>query len=132
MSIKIAIFDFDDTLVHEGFEPPIECEDALKVIQFFKKKKYIICIATFNEYGIELCEQTSFCKYVDMIIALNTDDNKDYHFRTILDHYQCNPEDCIVFDDIKENIKHAKELGMKAKLVKWKQGVTINDAKDMI
>lgn len=126
--MKIAIFDLDDTLIHEGFEHPVECPDALKVIQFFYAKEYIICIATLNEYGVELCKQTSFCSFVSQIIALNTNDLKDYHLNTIMDYYKCKPKDCVFFDDISENVQYAKQLGVKAKLVNWRTGVTIKDA----
>lgn len=128
---KIAIFDFDNTLVHEGFEPPIECPEAFDVIKFLHKKNFIICIASFNKYAKELCLQTSFCDYIDLIIGLNTQDKKDYHFKTILEYFECKPTDCIFFDDIKENVVYAKKLGMKAKLVNWKKGVTMSNIRAM-
>ncbi len=130
--MKIAIFDFDDTLVHEGFVPPIECNDAYNVIKLLYNKGYTICIATLNEYAGELCEQTSFYKFIDSIIAVNTDDAKDYHLKTILNYYKCDPRDCILFDDRRENVDHARELGMKAKLVNEKKGVTMKNALVMI
>jgi FMN phosphatase YigB (HAD superfamily) len=125
---KIAIFDFDDTLVHEGFEPPIECDEALEVLQFFYKKKYIICIASLNEYAEELCKQTNLYPYIDTIFSLKTDDFKKSHLKAILEYYECKPKDCIFFDDIKENIIQARKLGIKSKLVNYKKGVTMNNA----
>lgn len=125
---RIAIFDFDDTLVHEGFEPPIECSEALEVLQFFHKNKYIICIASLNEYAEELCRQTRFYEYIDTIFAQDADDFKNSHLNAILEYYGCSPKDCVFFDDIKENIAQARKLGIKSKLVSHKKGVTMNNA----
>lgn len=125
--MKVAIFDFDETLVHGGYEPPIECVESLAVVKYLHKKGFIICLATLNEYAHELCEQTSFNNYVDSIVALDTDDYKYYHFNKILDYYGCEPEDCIFFDDIIENIECARKLGIKAKKVNYKKGVTMNN-----
>ena len=129
---KIAIFDFDDTLIHEGFDPVIECAESYEVLRFLHSKKYIICLATLNEYASELSKQTSFYNYIDSFFEKNTDDFKNSHLNAIMEYYNCNPDDCIFFDDIKENIQQARKLGIKSKLVNYKKGVTMNNVLTMI
>ena len=126
---KVIIFDLDDVLIHEGFEPYLLCDDVIDVLTYLKNKNYKLAIASHNDDTIEILTKTNLLKYFDYIQGFD-DVSKTKHFKNIIDHFKINYNDCYLFDDLQANIDLAERLGIKCKLVNYITGVTMYDIID--
>lgn len=127
MKYTVAIFDLDDTLIHEGFEIPIKCADALDVLKLAKENGCIVCLATLNEDALDLCKQVDLSKYIDFTVAIDIE-SKLTHFIKIMEYCDCVPSEMLVFDDVYKHILEARSIGINGCLVDWKTGVTLHNA----
>lgn len=128
--MSIFIFDLDDVLIHEGFDHPILCNDTIKVLNTIRNKGKL-AIASHNDHGLEILKILGIFELFSYIQAYN-DRSKLQHFINIIKHFDVNYADCVLFDDLIENINLAKELGMKTILVNHTTGITIDDISEFI
>ena len=126
MSIKVIIFDLDDVLIHEGFNPYIVCNDTLKVLNYLKDKKYKLAIASHNNDTKEILEKTFLLDYFDYIQGFDSLDKYE-HLSNIKEYFGVNFDECCLFDDLESNILLAKKLNITGFLVNYIKGITMND-----
>lgn len=128
--MQIFIFDLDDVLIHEGFYPPILCDNAKEVLELCIKKGRLT-IASHNDHAYDILKILNIHYMFDIIQGFN-DKNKLLHFQNIRKYFGVNFNDCILFDDLQENIDLGKQLGMKTKLINHLSGITLKDVSDIL
>jgi HAD superfamily phosphatase (TIGR01681 family) len=129
--IKLIVFDLDDTLIHEGFAlekvgEGIICGETVKVLDYLKSKGYKMAIASHNHRAKYYLEYLKLIQYFDYIYGKDGNDKLE-HFNGILTESNIPYENWFFFDDLQINIDHAQKLGIKGKLVDWKNGITMSD-----
>lgn len=141
--MKVAIFDFDDTLVHEGFSPYILCSEAEDVLRQAIKEGYILCIASFNIDVNRQLMESLFPKDIMDHFSLIYGLNNISKWEMVNDILQCivlnnirvddfnGFEDVVFFDDLQENIDGVDKMlyGVRTKLVDYMTGITMQDWK---
>jgi HAD superfamily phosphatase (TIGR01681 family) len=134
MTIKVAIFDLDDTLIHEGFEEFRDehstlCDDTIQVLDTLRGKGIKIALASHN-YGAEsMLKDLNLFDYFCTIQAYYDDTDKKSHINKILKELNVVPKEVVFFDDLIENIESISGLGIKSIQVSWEHGVKLSDIK---
>lgn len=125
MTIKVIIFDLDDTLIHEGFDNPILCNETMSVLNYLKNKEYLLCVATLNENAVSICEHIGILNYFEYIYKKDTL-SKSQHFYEIINYFNVSPCDIILYDDVYKHIEEANDIGIHGILVNWETGITLS------
>lgn len=134
--MKLAIFDFDDTLVHEGFFPYILCTDAELVLNQAVKEGYTLHIASNNtEVTKELLETIlpeRIVKHFHVVCGweLSKWEIISYILNVMKEKLEYSEvfEDVVFFDDVKYNIDSVnKRLDIRTRLVNHNTGITMDD-----
>jgi len=135
--IKLAIFDLDDTLIHEGFNIPRLCDDTIKVLNTLKDKEYRLIIATFNKDAVMILRQLGLYSMFDIVL---TSSGSLYYKSTMIksimagyikDGYYVDKKNIYFFDDMEDNIEDVLKLMENAILVNYNTGITMDDIKDL-
>jgi hydroxymethylpyrimidine pyrophosphatase-like HAD family hydrolase len=109
--IKLAIFDFDNTIFYETIN-----ETVFEVIQEFKKKKIKLAIASYNPYVKWFCDRYDITMYFDIILGYYNSEKsgKNKHINEIRNYYIeygliFRDNEIIFFDDDIHNITDVKK-----------------------
>jgi predicted HAD superfamily phosphohydrolase YqeG len=134
--LKLVIFDLDDTLMMKG---RWAIDDTRKdIVKHFRNEGVYVTMATLNPMGkLHVCfEKMGYC--FDMVEAISWDEYeaktlpfrvKNKMFATIIKKFNVTPQNVLVLDDCLANVAVAKKMGMKAVVVRGKDGVTWTDVK---
>jgi HAD superfamily phosphatase (TIGR01681 family) len=109
MTIKLAIFDFDNTIFHETIN-----ENIFEVIEEYKKKNIKLAIASYNPYVRWFCDRYEITKHFDIILGYHCNNGKNGHIKKILSYYKehrliFSDNEIIFFDDDITNIADVKK-----------------------
>jgi HAD superfamily hydrolase (TIGR01509 family) len=127
---RLYIFDLDDTLIHEGFEPNETklCTDTLHVLNLLRQQSHKIVLCSRNDRSQEYLKATGIDKYFDMVIG--KDEPKDETLLEIVTAFSDISHDrCYLYDDLPENIKAAEKLGIHGVRVNWETGIVLSQFK---
>jgi predicted phosphatase len=100
MSVKIIVFDLDQTLLSNG---TIGNETEF-ILELLKQQQYSLAIASYNRYAKWFCDRYDISKYFDIICAEQTE-TKIPHMKTIMNFYHALPSEMVFFDDKHKNCK---------------------------
>lgn len=125
MTINVIIFDLDDTLIHEGFDIPVLCDETMNVLNYLKNKEYLLCIATLNENAHNICKHIGILNYFEYIYEKDIL-SKSEHFYEIINYFNVSPCDIILYDDVYKHIEEANDIGIRGVLVNWETGITLS------
>jgi hydroxymethylpyrimidine pyrophosphatase-like HAD family hydrolase len=108
--IKLAIFDFDNTIFYETIN-----KDIFEVISVYQKKNIKLAIASYNPYVKWFCNRYGITKHFDIILGYHNEKNgKNEHIKEIRNYYaECglifHDNEIIFFDDDTNNIDNVKK-----------------------
>jgi FMN phosphatase YigB (HAD superfamily) len=123
--MKVLIFDLDDVLIHEGFEPPIVVDGVPQMLKNLAGGKLVL--ASYNAEAARILKDVDLHHYFDHVVAYEDDGSaKRTMLKEIIALYP-SASDYILFDDLQPNIDTALRLGMQAKLVNWMTGLCCPD-----
>lgn len=131
MSIKAILLDLDDVLIHEGFEPPIICDETIQVLNYLKENNYKIVLVSHNDNGRTIIDQLNILHYFTGTICYwaNT---KFFHFISALEILKLKGEECLLCDDLVSNIQMATTLNIHGLLVDNKFGISLKQLKNTL
>ncbi len=132
---KLVIFDLDDTLRHDGFDCRCTvgfglhlCEETLDILEYLRKKKYMLAIASHNLDATNVAEKLNICHFFNIIIGeCESPATKMPLVNKILSHTGKDKKDIIFFDDLREITDDLKQNGIKATQINWMYGVRMQD-----
>lgn len=105
MSIKVVIFDLDQTLINETI-----CQETEIVLQTLKKHQISMSVASFNVHAKWFCDRYDISKYFDVITA-NFASDKISHITSIMNFYNItNPLEIVFFDDKQKNCEIVQKI----------------------
>jgi len=127
--MRIAIFDLDDVLIHEGFDPPILCTETIRVLQELSNRNVQLALASYNAEADRLLQQVGIRSYFTWVVSYEDDGtHKTSQLRQLLQLIpQVSIEKFHLFDDLQENIDTARAMGMEATLVDYRTGIRMTD-----
>ena len=134
----IVIFDLDDTLIHEGFDEPILCDETLETLRWLQEQDALIAVATHNDDAMAIIKELKIDHFFTGGVAAYTDDSyKLSHVNLLLrelnrsrfiesqgktDSFTFN--DIIFVDDVDENVEKLRLHGVVAAIhVDWMRGI---------
>lgn len=125
--MTVVCFDLDDTLIHEGFDPPVVCTDAPSVVRSLHAKGYTLILTSYNTDAERLLTAIGLRAEFITIIAYEDDwTAKASMWEQVRTQY---PDAIIwLFDDLPVNITCAAKYGIKGILVDYATGVTTKAA----
>jgi HAD superfamily phosphatase (TIGR01681 family) len=131
-TIKLAVFDLDDTLIHEGFadSEPILCNDTMAILELLKKNNIKIALASHNHNAETIMKNAGIYNFFDFVQAYYDFTDKASHIHNIMEHFSffnIKLDEMVFYDDMKINIIKARINGINAKLVSHKTGITLDD-----
>jgi len=128
-SPKLAVFDLDDTLVHEGFadEHPILCDDTLGILTMLRDMGVKIALASHNHKSEVILQNSDIRHYFDSVQAYHDYTDKQSHLKNIMKELSIEPKQTVFFDDLIENLNGVARLGVKVVPVSNIRGVTMSD-----
>lgn len=135
-SIKVAAFDLDDTLIHEGFHevghPAILCDHTIAVLKKLHAAGIKCVLATHNDDALDIVKQLKLDQYFDAVLAFEDDRMKVSHVQQILQRYQLQKHELVLFDDVQQNVDAVNAFGVRAVLVDHVTGITVENIMDNI
>ncbi len=99
--ITVAVFDLDDTLIHEGFKTPILMPNTMYILEI--------------------------SKFFDLILDYHDYTRKKSHLSKIIEYFDVKPCEIIFFDDLYENTDMVNKMGIHTVLVNHITGIGIKD-----
>jgi predicted phosphatase len=109
--IKLAIFDFDNTIFYETIN-----ENIFEIISVYHKKNIKLAIASNNPYVKWFCNRYDITKHFDIILGYYNPDKlgKNKHIKEIRSYYAdhdliFHDNEIIFFDDDETNITDVKK-----------------------
>lgn len=124
---RLFIFDLDDTLIHEGIPDFVLCEDTLEILQKIKLQGDIVALATHNQDAERIIGRLDIAKYISHVDSVYDASCKVTNIRRIIARYP-DARDPIFYDDLSENVEAVqRRIGIRARKVSWRTGITIHD-----
>lgn len=124
---RISIFDLDDVLIHEGFDPPVLVDGVADLLQAQLDRGHTLCIATHNTDAANVVAAAGLSKYFSQIVAYDDNTYKQSHVKKIMATHNVEPIDVIFYDDVWENVKDVSALGVHSVVVDWRCGLQQGD-----
>ena len=121
----VAIFDLDDVLIHEGFDPPVICKETVQALSYLKEQGVTCVVASYNTQASGLLIYADLLKYVSLIFA-EEEDVIDAKRRQLTYYLNLYPHaEFHFFDDLASNISTARSLNIPSTLVDYTRGITL-------
>lgn len=117
--LKLVIFDLDDTLIHEGFDPPILCDDTMQVLDYVRQLGLLVVLATLNAEGATILSRLGIEHYFDFMVTHDDPEDpnngrKEFHLNAIFQKYvDIHPKEMLWVDDLPQPLETAAESGVR-------------------
>lgn len=108
MSVKVLIFDLDQTLADEG----VVYKGLEEVLQQLLIKQYRLFICSFNPYAEWFTQRQGIRKYFEQVIV-NLEQEKGETITQLLTQQGIPINDVLFFDDDTNNVLEARKYGIR-------------------
>lgn len=128
VTMNIAIFDLDDCLIHEGFDPPVVCDETTVVLDYLHSNKVICVLASYNNEASRLLQESNLLCYFSHV--REDDDAGDAKYQQLTYYRSLFPTATLhFFDDLPSNIATARILGIHSTLVDYRYGIRLQEVR---
>jgi FMN phosphatase YigB (HAD superfamily) len=134
-SIKVVIFDLDDTLVKPGLMSDIEIK-ARDIVERTRELGYKVVLVTLNPFGQLVLMWNNILHLFDKVVKVSFDELegatkrtlfKTNMYREVLREYNVKPIEVLVFDDCILQVAIARQMGMRCVHIKPRSLITWAD-----
>jgi FMN phosphatase YigB (HAD superfamily) len=131
-NVEVVVFDLDDVLIHEGFQEPILCDQTLDVLNYLKSKNIKMAIASHNLNAEKIIAKLKLQDYFCLILGYYDHTDKASHLHKIIKDLNIDRSKILFCDDLSENIRQARVIGISTIYVNWQNGILLEDIKSKI
>lgn len=122
--MHVAIFDLDDVLIHEGFDPPVVCEQTISALEYLQAQEVTCVLASYNADAQRLLKEGDLLRYFSVVRG--EEDTGDAKREQLTYYRKLYPGARLhFFDDLEVNIATAHLLAITATVVDYQCGLLL-------
>lgn len=125
---KLFVFDLDNTLYLWNVDDRTRMDYEQRLsnfLHFLKWKQKRLAIASFHTDPEMILKRMGIHHLFDVIIGRNRTFRKDDMLCNIMEITNCKPNDTVFFDDMYDNVRTVRFMGIECVLVNQRRGIDL-------